>query len=737
VKLAFPAIVELARGDDPACGSALERFRDPELVGELMVAVYRTQTSAARSALEPLLREPFERGRWQGFKRIFKLAEADHDVPTWCLQALVLDRRSYGWPVSQRTIAYLQRRSYRHLKSVAERRDELLYDYLEALLPGLEEREASGLLRRVLRADDPGFGVVGPGQGFRSSEVQAGPEGEQAEAQDELEVQELLGLEEADLTKSSADDPATDAAPAGGHATQEPPPETGWRGPVFPETWVQDPARLLALLPRVRHRQGASALAQLLQEQAGEALWSLPLDPFYALLDHPVASVWRLALSQLAGRARQDLLRFDALSPLLTRVAASADWPVIGDLLYVFEDERALEARASVAEALVTLARTRRDDAEVGAVVDFVSRHYPERIGPPLFDAAATLTLLGARRPDVRGLGREALERVAAGGGLFPGHLESLLETALPSDAPDLTRALLCGREASPTLPALLDEVRPELCAQVLASASEPGFQALRGALLAREESSVARAEPSAPAQLLAESLPGVLVASRERRVRRLGLDLLGGALDRGELELLEVTELLRRSTEDVVVWVREALAAAAAEGRLGNEALYRMLDAVQADVRGFGRDLVQEHLARFEVAELICFCAESPDAPTAALGLELYRERLQGQGDYDLAQLLPMFRILLFKVAQARPEKERLYRLLREWALERPENARLAVAVVAGFRRTHARIDLSRALSLLALIRTRYADVELPFETSATFGHVLQAPLQTTGGEA
>jgi hypothetical protein len=730
-KLAFPSILALAQGDDPGCAEALARFRDPELVGELMVAVYRTQTPAARAALRPLLSEPFERGRWQGFKRIYKLAEGDHDVATWCHQALVLDRRSYGWPVSQRTIAYLQRRSYRHLKQVAERRDSLLYDYLEALLPDLEERESSSLLRRLLRADDPGFGVMSSGEGFRASEVREGPQGEQAEARDEDEVRELLAFDDTGLTKSSTDlEPVrSEGGAANDDASEESQGPVGWRGPVFPETWVQDPTRLLALLPRVQHRQTGGAVAQLLLEQAGEALWSQPLEPFYALLEHPVESVWRLALSQLAGRARQDLLRFDAITPLLTRVAASGDWPVIEDLLYVLEDERALEARASVAEDLVALARSRRDDPGVGGVVDFVQRHYPERIGPPLFDAAAALALLGARRPDVRSLGRQALERVAASGGLFPGHLEALLQTALPDDAPDLTRALLCGRETEPVLPALLDEVRPELCAQALGSAPEAGFQALRSALLAREET--ASAAPG-PQRLLRESLPGVLVTSVERRVRRLGLDLLGGALERGELELLEVTELLRTSTEDVVVWVREALAAAAAEGRLGNEALYRMLDAVQADVRGFGRGLVQEHLARFEVAELVCFCAESPDAPTAALGLELYRERLQGEGDHDLAKLLPMFRILLFKVAQARAEKERLYLLLREWALERDENARLAVAVVAGFRRTHARIDLSRALALLAQIRVQYPEIELPFAASATFGHVLQ----TTGGE-
>ncbi|MBL4844628.1 MAG: hypothetical protein JKY65_03805 [Planctomycetes bacterium] len=305
-------------------------------------------------------------------------------------------------------------------------------------------------------------------------------------------------------------------------------------------------------------------------------------------------------------------------------------------------------------------------------------------------------------------------------------HLGALLATELPTEAPDLTRALLCGRSEAPALPALLDEVSPALCVLALADAPEAGFRALRGALLIREESSgAAGATPAATP--LEDSLPGVLVASAERRVRALGLDLLGGSLRRGELGLLDVTELLRKSHEDVVVWVREALERAAEEGRLPNEALYRMLDAVQADVRGFGRDLVQEHLARFEVAELICFCAESPDSPTAALGIELYREHLTGEGEeHDLSQLLPMFRILLFKVAQARGEKERLYQLLRTWALESPRNARLAVAVVVGFRRSHARIDLSRALTLLAIIRTRYAEVELPFETSATFGYVL-----------
>ena len=181
----FPAILALAAQDDPACAPALAGFSDAELIGELMVGTYRTGTRAARAALAPLLKEPFQRGRWQGFKRIFKLAEAAHDPETWALQALVLDRRSYGWPVSQRTITYLQRRSYRHLKAVAGRRDALLYDYLERLLPALEERETSGLLTRLLRSTDPGFGLASAVSSFASQEVELR---EQSDAEEERGV---------------------------------------------------------------------------------------------------------------------------------------------------------------------------------------------------------------------------------------------------------------------------------------------------------------------------------------------------------------------------------------------------------------------------------------------------------------------------------------------------------------------------------------------------------------------
>ena len=90
-----------------------------------------------------------------------------------------------------------------------------------------------------------------------------------------------------------------------------------------------------------------------------------------------------------------------------------------------------------------------------------------------------------------------------------------------------------------------------------------------------------------------------------------------------------------------------------------------------------------------------------------------------------QIKQLLPMFRILLYKVATARREKDRLTATLRRWALESADNARLVVDVIAAFRRTEAKIDRTAALTLMAHLADRFpGEVELPFATAATFGY-------------
>ena len=127
-------ILGLARADDPALAEELAAFTDPELVGELMVAVYRSATPAARAGLRPLLtNDAFRRGYWQGFKRIYKLAEAELDAEFWVHTSAVLAQR-----YATRTVAYLQRRSYRHLKQLAWRHPERFWEHAAGLLRALE-----------------------------------------------------------------------------------------------------------------------------------------------------------------------------------------------------------------------------------------------------------------------------------------------------------------------------------------------------------------------------------------------------------------------------------------------------------------------------------------------------------------------------------------------------------------------------------------------------------------------
>lgn len=701
----FDRVLELARADDPECVDALGRFTDPELLGPLMVEVYRSGTAAGRKALfEGPLAAPFKRGAWQGFKRIYKLAEASFDAETFVRQARTLDIPGGGtWPVSFRTLMYMKRRTYRHFKKVALEQPDRFMDHLELLLPMYYSPGDSGLLlTRLLRRN--------PYQDYGTT-VRFVSHLENPFAEDEEERDggdELLDLDPAALV--AADPPPEQGKPG------EPKRPQHWKGPIFPELWLREPERLVQLLERVTHEHPALAITHLLHERLGERLLSVPLDAFYRLLSHPIGGVWRLALSQLAARARLELLRFDELVTLFPRaVSEGPDWAVVADLLYVLDDERAEAARAGLGPALRDLLSENASQTGVGPVVAFFRRHLGAQLGPPLFDWGSALRLIDASRPDVRELGRDAATKLGDEVALSKDELRSLLRSGLVDDDPELVHRLLTGCGAKPKGYRPPDDWPVEHLVKVLDEPREATFVAVRRALLQFEDDGG-----------LAAKVAQTLLRSAHRRTRTLGLELFGAALRRGSQSILEVVELLRSRHEDVVVWARASIEEAAGEGRLGNEAMYRMLDAAAQDVKGFARELVQQHLRKFDEAELIVFCAESPDAATADLGISLYESELKDQG-YDLRQLLPMFRILLYKVATARQEKERLFGTLRRWALEQAGNARLVTDVVAAFRRTEAKIDFARAMTLLVAIKERFGDeVQLPFTISSTFGHVV-----------
>ena len=714
----FDAALALARADDPSVAVAAAAWIDMETRGELLVAVWQTGTPAARRAVAEALRTPFQRGTWQAFKRVWKLSEAARDAEGWVPLAAHLDRwRGATGAVSWRTLGYLRRRAYRHLKGLAHREPAAFRAYVERLLPlyGPEE-EGLGLLGRL----------------FRVARLQAFDPAELARFVPRLENPflpaqadpapplELLDLDEAALQAGPA--PAAPAPPASGARDQPAPPP--WPGPIFPEVWLEDPAWAVDLLLATRCQLAARALARLLEERLGERALELPLGPLYRLLEHPAPQAWRWALAQLAARARRELLRFEELAALAARLCAPevpTDWSVLGDLLWVLDDERAAEARQELLPALRDLLSRDPDAPGAGALADFLRRHAPPGRAGPLWSWGRALPLLGAARREVRELGGAAAARLADEEPLSAPQLRQLLASPWVEDDPQAVQRLLISPAAVP------EGYRPPdrwpLAGLVPGLDAWPpaGFAAARRALLSLEE------------QGGLEAAVGLALArARTARTRTLGRELLAAALARGALSMLELAGLLAASgDEDVAVWAREQLAAAAAAGRLGNPAVYRLLEAVPLDVRGFARGLVVEHLRRFEAGELLAFCAESPDAATAELGLSLCEQELpaleepaSGAGRaHDLRAFLPMFRVLLYRVGRDRREKERLLATLERWALRERGNAALAVDVVAAFRRSQARLEFSRAVGLLAKIGRRWPDLPLPFTLRESFG--------------
>jgi hypothetical protein len=735
-------LLALARANDDRCGELLLRCDDPETLGELIVAVHATGTAAAARAVSEALLRPFRRGAWQGWKRVFKVLErrllddgaepAAHDLDLFAAQLFTMDLApAHGFPIQPRTREYMKRRCYRAVKALAHRRGARFRALLERLAPRygrLAEGYGSPLFERVLR-----WTGVEP---WSARPTRFVPPVDNAFLAAPAAETDLLALSAEDLVRA-APAPAAPATPPLADALAATPPP--WKGPIFVERWLEDPVWLVGLLETTVYEPLAGAVARLCEERAGERLLSVDLERFYGLLQHPMGAVWRLALSQVAARAHRERLRWGELARLLDRTAraSSPDWSVIADLLAVLDEERAEAEWTGLLPCLHDLVLKHPDAPGVGPVIDFLRRRLLDRLRPPLFGWSTALSLAEARRPDVRALARDLVATCADLAVLDATLLERLVLGSLPDEDPELVHRVLVRPRAlpggyRPSVVVRTTSAGPtstpwplSRCAQALDRAPEPGFQALRRALLAFEET-------CGPGGGLEPLVAQVLIARDERRTRALGLELLGGALARGALPVTALPRLLASSREDVVVWARERLDADAAAGRLPNEALYRVLDLGATDAQAFGRDLVRRHLERFAVAELVVFCAESPDAATADLGIGLYEERLKGAGSaFDLRALVPMFRILLYRPATARAEKERLYATLRRWALEAAENARLVVDVTSELRRTESKVDRSRVVQLLALVRERFpvADVAVPFTTTAVFsGHGREA---------
>jgi len=94
-------------------------------LGQLLVQLYKAGDEGARAALlEIFARAKVSWGMWQGFKRIYKLAEERHDAPMFGVLAWRLDAMSQTsvnrGEVAAGTLVYMRRRAWRYLRQLGK-----------------------------------------------------------------------------------------------------------------------------------------------------------------------------------------------------------------------------------------------------------------------------------------------------------------------------------------------------------------------------------------------------------------------------------------------------------------------------------------------------------------------------------------------------------------------------------------------------------------------------------------
>ncbi|MFY2558825.1 hypothetical protein ACN469_14450 [Corallococcus terminator] len=113
-------------------------------LADLLVSLYAKNTDASRAIILELARAAdLKFGLWGGLKRIYKLAEANHDAELFGVLAWRFDierRQAYRHEVSGGTLQYLRRRAWRYLRHLGAAVPELYPQFAAEVLRHYDEQ---------------------------------------------------------------------------------------------------------------------------------------------------------------------------------------------------------------------------------------------------------------------------------------------------------------------------------------------------------------------------------------------------------------------------------------------------------------------------------------------------------------------------------------------------------------------------------------------------------------------
>lgn len=142
-------------------------------------------------------------------------------------------------------------------------------------------------------------------------------------------------------------------------------------------------------------------------------------------------------------------------------------------------------------------------------------------------------------------------------------------------------------------------------------------------------------------------------------------------------------------------------------------ELIYGLLDTARRDIRALAMELIDSHLTRLDLTELMMRASESPYLEVQEFALAI-GDRLTWTAQ-RMTELELFFRTVFFRVHRGRRAKNMAFALLERLALEKQECAEAMVPLLNDMVRNFGRQDFERIVHLLTQIKMRYPHIQTP----------------------
>ncbi len=431
------------------------------------------------------------------------------------------------------------------------------------------------------------------------------------------------------------------------------------REEAYPHLWDAQPRAYLRVLGAARLPEAHAFAVRAIQGPHRAVLQAASGAEVVALLQAPYEPTVQLGLAELERR-------FDPLHP---------DWTLLGQLL---GDERPLARELGQRWVRLTAPLWVRDPERIVAFLTL-----PDG-GTRSLVAELTVTNLPTDA---------SLRRMLA---------ELILGVLLK---PEVTESLHDGI-ARVAREALVEELGsllrlPELIA--LVSTGSPSAQAVAGDLLGRR--------PEAVAELGLECLTA-LAEHPIAAVRSASQKLMRSAVAHFQADPSLLLVLVESDWPDTRDTAFQLLRTSANPAALGLDGLMGLLDSNRVDVQNVGQELMRQHFAQLDAAELVFRLVQHPHPNMRRFALDLAINHLP-DGAEPLGKLEGFFRAALFDLWPERPVKRGVLDFLTARGLRDEGQAAVAVGILADAVRLQGRADFERALEGLVRLQLSYPHLQ------------------------